>query len=229
MKRRLALSLVLFLLSTVAQAATLSELRDSEVTKALREALEVGIGSAVGKLGQENGYLGSDLVRIPLPESLQRVESSMRKFGMGKQADQLVETMNRAAEQAVPEAKKMLVNAARSLTIDDAKRILTGPEDAATQYFRTQSEEQLAKRFLPIVAKETKRLKLADYYNKFANRGVALGLVREEDANLDDYVTRKALDGLFVTLAAEEKAIRADPLDSGKRLIKKVFGAVKPE
>lgn len=229
MKRRLALSLVLILLSTVAQAATLSELRDSEVTKALREALEVGIGSAVSKLGQENGYLGSDLVRIPLPESLQRVESSMRKFGMGKQADQLVETMNRAAEQAVPEAKKLLVNSARMLSIDDAKRILTGPDDAATQYFRTQSEEQLAKRFLPIVAKETKRLKLADYYNKFANRGVALGLVREEDANLDDYVTRKALDGLFVTLAAEEKAIRADPLDSGKRLIKKVFGAVKPE
>lgn len=229
MKRRFALTLALFLLATAVQAATLSELRDSEVTKALREALEVGIGSAVGKLGQENGYLGSDLVRIPLPESLQRVESSMRKFGMGKQADQLVETMNRAAEQAVPEAKKMLVNAARSLTIDDAKRILTGPEDAATQYFRMQSEEQLAKRFLPIVAKETKRLKLAEYYNKFANRGVALGLVREEDANLDDYVTRKALDGLFVTLAAEEKAIRADPLDSGKRLIKKVFGAVKPE
>ena len=139
----------------------------------------------------------------------------MRKFGMGKQADQLVETMNRAAEQAVPEAKKLLVNAARGLSIDDAKRILTGPDDAATQYFRAQSEEQLAKRFLPIVARETKRLKLADYYNKFANRGVALGLVREEDANLDDYVTRKALDGLFVTVADEEKAIRADPLESG--------------
>lgn len=229
MNRRIAFASTLFLLVTAVHAATLSELRDTEVAKALREALEVGIGSAVGKLGQENGFLANEAVRIPLPESVQRVESSMRKFGMGKQADQLVETMNRAAEQAIPEAKKLLVNSARSLTIEDAKRILTGPEDAATQYFRAQSEEQLAKRFLPIVAKETKRLKLADYYNKFANRGVALGLVREEDANLDEYVTRKALDGLFVTLASEEKAIRADPLDSGKRLIKKVFGAVKPE
>lgn len=229
MNRRLLLSLALFMVLPVVHAATLSELRDSEVAKALREALEVGVGNAVTRLGQENGFLVNDAVRIPMPESLQRVESSMRKLGMGKQADQLVETMNRAAEQAVPEARMLLVNAARKLTIDDAKHILTGPDDAATRYFRAQSEEPLAKRFLPIVARETKRLKLAEYYNKFANRGVALGLVREEDANLDDYVTRKALDGLFVTLAAEEKAIRANPLESGKRLIKKVFGTITPE
>jgi Protein of unknown function (DUF4197) len=229
MTPRIALVLALFLLFPAARAATVSELRDGEVAKALREALEVGVGNAVTKLGQEDGFLGNETVRIPLPESVQKVESSMRKFGMGKQADQLIETMNRAAEQAVPEAKKLLVNAARGLTIDDAKRILTGPDDAATQYFRAHSEEQIAKRFLPIVARETKRLKLADYYNKFANRGVALGLVREEDANLDEYVTRKALDGLFVTVAEEEKAIRANPLESGKRLIKKVFGAVQPE
>lgn len=229
MTRRIALVLALFLLFPAARAATVSELRDAEVAKALREALEVGVGKAVTKLGQENGFLGNDSVRIPLPESVQKVESSMRKFGMGKQADQLIETMNRAAEQAVPEARKLLANAARGLTIDDAKRILTGPDDAATQYFRAQSEEQIAKRFLPIVARETKRLKLADYYNQFANRGVALGLVREDDANLDEYVTRKALEGLFVTLADEEKAIRTDPLDSGKRLIRKVFGAVQPQ
>jgi hypothetical protein len=229
MKLRLAFALAAILLFPAARAATLPELRDSEVAKGLREALEVGVGNAVARLGQANGFLANELVRIPLPESLQRIESPMRKFGMGKQADQLVETMNRAAEQAVPEAKALLVSAARRLTIDDAKRILTGPDDAATRYFRAQSEESLAQRFLPIVARETKRLKLADYYNRFASRGVALGLVREQDANLDEYVTRKALDGLFATLADEERAIRAHPLESGGRLIKRVFGSVLPQ
>jgi len=228
MNLRIAALLVPFLLVPVAHAANLSELRDAEVAKGLREALEVGVTNAVTKLGHENGFMGNEAVRIPMPESLQKVESGMRKLGMGKQADELVATMNRAAEQAVPEAKMLLVNATRKLTIEDAKNILTGPDDAATQYFRAQSGEQLAQRFLPIVARETKKLKLADYYNRFANRGVALGLVRTEDANLDEYVTRKALDGLFATVADEERAIRENPLESSKRLIKKVFGSVVP-
>lgn len=228
MNLRIAALLATFLLVSVAQAANLSELRDAEVAKGLREALEVGVTNAVTKLGHENGFMGNEAVRIPMPESLQKVESGMRKLGMGKQADELVATMNRAAEQAVPEAKMLLVNATRKLTIEDAKNILTGPDDAATQYFRAQSGEQLAQRFLPIVARETKKLKLADYYNRFANRGVALGLVRTEDANLDEYVTRKALDGLFATVADEERAIRENPLESSKRLIKKVFGSVVP-
>jgi len=228
MTLRTALVIIGLLCAQAAHAVTLSELRDAEVAKGLREALELGVGNAVLKLGQENGFMGNDAVRIPLPESLERVDSAMRKFGMGKQADELIATMNRAAEQAVPEAKAVLVSAVRRLGIDDAKRILTGPNDAATQYFRAQSTEQLAQRIQPIVARETRRLKLAEYYNNFANKGVALGLVREEDSNLDSYVTRKALDGLFTTLATEEQAIRADPLESGKRLIKKVFGSVVP-
>lgn len=210
------------------QAANLSELRDADVAKGLREALELGVANAVTKLGHENGFMDNEAVRIPMPESLQKVESGMRKLGMSKQADELIATMNRAAEQAVPEARMLLINATRKLTIEDAKKILTGPDDAATQYFRAQSGEQLAQRFLPIVARETRKLKLADYYNRFANRGVALGLVREEDANLDEYVTRKALDGLFLVVADEERAIRADPMETGKRLIKKVFGSVVP-
>jgi hypothetical protein len=225
---RLAALFALCLWLPAAQAANLSELRDAEVAKGLREALELGVANAVTKLGHEHGFMGNEDVRIPMPESLQKVESGMRKLGMGKQADELIATMNRAAEQAVPEARMLLINATRKLTIEDAKKILTGPDDAATQYFRAQSGEQLAQRFLPIVARETKKLKLADYYNRFANRGVALGLVRDEDANLDEYVTRKALDGLFLVVAEEERAIRADPMESGKRLIKKVFGSVVP-
>jgi hypothetical protein len=215
--------------TTVVHAATLSQLRDSEVAAALRQALEIGIDQSVLRLGQENGFLGNEQVRIPLPDSIRQVEDLMRKVGLGGQADELVTSMNRAAEQAVPQARVLLGNAARKLTIQEAKDILTGPPDAATKYFRAQSEQALTARFLPIVARETKRLKLADLYNRFANRGVAFGLVREEDADLDAYVTRKALDGLFTTLAEEEKKVRENPLDSGKRLVKKVFGAVLPE
>lgn len=229
MKRRLALFLTACLMFPAARAATVSELRDTEVAKALRVALEQGAGSAVARLGQENGFLGNETVRIALPETLQEVEPRMRKFGMGEQADQLVATMNRAAEQAVLESRKLLMNAARGLAIEDAKGILMGPDNAATEYFRARSEDQLAKRFLPIVARETKRLKLADQYNQFVNRGIALGLVREQDGRLDEYVTRKALDGFFLTVAEEEQAIRAKPLESDNKLIKKVFGTIVAE
>ncbi|MCW5626353.1 MAG: DUF4197 domain-containing protein [Burkholderiales bacterium] len=229
MLRRSFLLFPVLLCTLPAAGATLAELRDSEVASALRQALDVGVNKAVSTLGQENGFLGNDAVRIPMPESLQRAEGLLRSVGLGKQADELVTTMNRAAEQAVPEARQLLANAARKLTVADAKQILTGPSDAATTYFRQHSEAQLVERFRPIVARETKRLKLADYYNRFANRGVSLGLIREEDANLDDYVTRKALDGLFVTLAQEEANIRANPVEAGKRLVTKVFGSLLPE
>lgn len=215
--------------SPVALALSLDELRDNEVATALRQALEIGAGNAVSRLGQENGFLGNERVRIPLPDSLAKVARGMKAVGMGKQADELVTTMNRAAEQAVPDARSLLLNTVRLLTIQDAKTILTGPDDAATQFFRSKTEEELTRRFLPIVAKSTKRLKLADLYNRFASRGVAFGLVREEDANLDGYVARKALDGLYLSIADEEKAIRANPLESSKRLVKKVFGVLEPQ
>jgi len=139
-----------------------------------------------------------------------------------------VNTMNRAAEQAVPEARSLLMNTIRTLTIEDAKSILTGPEDSATQFFRAKTSDELVRRFVPIVASATKRLRLAEAYNKIANRAVPFGLVRGEDANLDQYVARKAMDGLFVTLAEEEKVIRENPLDSGKKLVRKVFGVLLP-
>lgn len=210
-------------------AVSLEELRDQEVASALRQALEIGAAHAVSRLGQDNGFLGNEKIRIPLPESLAKVEKGMRVVGLGKQADELVTTMNRAAEQAVPEARALLLNTIRTLTIQDAKNILTGPDDSATSFFREKTQEELTKRFLPIVSRTTKKLKLADYYNRFAARGVAFGLVRGEDANLDDYVTRKALDGLYATVAEEEKAIRANPLDSGKKLVRKVFGVLLPQ
>jgi hypothetical protein len=151
----------------------------------------------------------------------------MRSIGMDAHADELVLRMNRAAEAAVPEARTLLVDAAKRMSVQDAKGILTGGEDAATQYFKRTTSEPLAKRFQPIVKKAMQKVKLAEKYNEIAASGAKLGLVKEEDAQLEDYVTRKALDGLFVAIAEEEKKIRQNPADAASAILRKVFGALR--
>lgn len=193
----------------------------------LKQALTQGAETAVKNLAQENGYLNNDKVRIPLPENLQKIEGFMRKVGMGSYADELTTSINRAAEAAVPEARNLLVGAVKKMSVDDAKSILTGSNDAATQYFRKTTETDLAKKFKPIVAKSMQKVKLAEKYDQFAEKGAKLGVVNERDARMDDYITRKAMDGLFVMMAEQEKAIRANPLEATGNLAKKVFSAIK--
>ena len=150
----------------------------------------------------------------------------MRSIGMDGHADELVLRMNRAAEAAVPDAKALLVDAAKKMSVQDAKGILTGGDDAATQYFKRTTSEPLTARFRPIVKKAMEKVKLAEKYNEIAASGAKFGLVKEGDAQLEDYVTRKALDGLFVTIAEEEKKIRQDPAGAVSAIIRKVFGAI---
>ena len=150
----------------------------------------------------------------------------MRMFGMGKQADELVLKMNRAAEAAVPEAKTLLLGSLKQMTVTDAKNILTGGEDAATQYFKKTTSTDMSAKFLPIVTKATENVQLAKQYNKFAEMGGKFGLVKKENANLEQYVTQKTLDGVYLMIAQEEKAIRQDPVGQASSLIKKVFGAL---
>lgn len=207
-------------------AAQLERIAEREAAAGLRAALEKGSVAAVSLLGREDGYFGNPQVRIPLPESLERAERAMRRFGMGRYADQLVLSMNRAAEAAVPEARQLFVDAVRKMTVQDAKAILTGGDTAGTEYFRRTTQDRLRERFLPIVRASTAKVGVARQYNRFAEKGAALGLVKEEHANLDDYVTRKALDGLYATVAEEEKKIRKDPVGAGKSIIRKVFGAL---
>jgi Protein of unknown function (DUF4197) len=166
-------------------------------------------------------------VRIPLPENLQKVDGLLRKVGMGKYADELNTSMNRAAEAAVPEAKALLVGAVKKMTVEDAKSILTGGNDAATQYFRKNTETALSGKFQPIVGKAMQKVKLAEKYDQFAGQGAKLGLVDERDTKLNDYITRKAMDGLFLMMAEQEKAIRANPLQATGNLAKKIFSAIK--
>ena len=208
-------------------AAQLENISSREATNALKSALERGSRAAVDQLGRENGFFGDGRVKIPLPDSLRRAEKNMRRFGMGKHADELILAMNRAAEAAVPEAKQLFVDSVKQMSVQDAKGILTGGETAGTAYFRRTTSAPLAQRFLPIVRQATARVGLAQKYNAYAGQGVRIGLLKAEDANLDDYVTRKALDGLYLMVAEEEKKIRKDPVGTASSLLKKVFGALK--
>jgi hypothetical protein len=206
--------------------AQLESISNREAINALKSALGQGARAAVAQLGREDGFLGDARVRIPLPESLRRAEKNMRRFGMARYADELIVTLNRAAEAAVPEAKQLFIDALRQMSVQDAKGILTGGDTAGTEYFRRVTANELARRFLPIVRRATARVGLAQKYNQYAARGVRVGLVDAEDANLDDYVTRKALDGLFFVVAEEERKIRKDPVGTASNLLKKVFGAL---
>jgi hypothetical protein len=207
--------------------AQLDRITNRDAVAALRAALEKGSQAAVAQLGRPDGFLGDVRVKIPLPESLTRAESLMRRFGMGRYADDLVTAMNRAAEAAVPEARQLLVDSVRKMSVQDVKGILTGGETSGTEYFRRTTRGQLHDRFLPIVKRATERVDLAQKYNEYAEHGVRLGLIEQQHSNLDEYVTQKALDGLYFMVAEEEKKIRKDPVGTGVNIIKKVFGALQ--
>ena len=205
----------------------LAQFSTRDQIESLRQALTQGAKTSVSTLAKKNGFLGNSKVRIPLPHNLQKADRVMRKIGLGKYSDELITSMNRAAEAAVPEAKTLLVGAIRKMTVSDAKGILTGSDDAATKYFRKTTESTLAARFKPIVDKAMKKVKLARTYDRFAGKGAEFGLVDKRDARLDDYITRKAMDGLFLVMAEQEKAIRDHPLQATGDLAKKIFAAIR--
>ncbi|MDQ5942629.1 MAG: hypothetical protein QG572_1445, partial [Pseudomonadota bacterium] len=209
------------LLPLSVQAAQLS---GAEASSGHKETLTRGAELAVDQLGKPNGFMGDARVKIPLPDSIRKGEKIMRTLGAGKYADELVETMNRAAELAVVEAKPILVNAVKNMSFDDARGILSGGDDAATQYFKRVTTTDLTAKFLPVVKDATAKVQLADKYNQYAGKAAKMGLLDEKDANLDQYVTKKALDGLFLMVAEQEKAIRKDPISTGSALLKKIFG-----
>lgn len=222
----LAAFAALVIAATALAAAPLDGISNRDAINALKSALDKGSRAAVERLGRENGFLGDARVKIPLPEPLRRAEKNMRRFGMAKYADELIVALNRAAEAAVPQARPLFIDAVKQMSVEDAKGILTGGETAGTEYFRRMTAEPLRGKFLPIVQQATTRVGLAHKYDQYAAYGVRVGLVSAEDARLDDYVTRKALDGLYFMVAEEEKKIRKDPIGTASSLLKKVFGAL---
>jgi len=197
---------------------------DADAASGIRAALERGAGAAVDQLGRTDGFLGNPKVKIPLPGYLKDVSKLARLTGQQKQVDDLVTAMNRAAEAAVPEAKTLLVSAVKSMSVDDARRIVSGGDDSVTKFFASKTRQPLGEKFLPIVTRETEKVGLAAQYNALAGKAAAMGLMKGEDASIERYVTGKALDGLYFMIAEEEKKIRRDPIGTGSALLAKVFG-----
>ena len=207
-------------------ASGVDTLSNADMNAGLKEALTRGADSAVAQLGQKDGFFGNAALKIPLPPTLQKAEKTMRIFGMGKQADELVLSMNRAAEAAVPEAKTLLVSAVKEMSLVDVKGILTGGKTSATDFFRNKTEATLTERFGPIVKASTDKIGLAQQYNQYAGLAAQFNLIDKNQANVDDYVTQQALDRLYTLIGEKEAAIRANPLQAGSDLLKKVFGAI---
>jgi len=206
-------------------AAALS-LTEGDANAGIRAALERGANAAVSLLGRQDGFLRNPLVKIELPGTLRDAAKLLRATGQGARLDELVTAMNRAAEAAVPAAKPLLVKAVRDMSVEDGLKILRGGDDAATNFFADKTREPLQAQFLPIVTQATQRVALADKYNAVAKRAAGFGLVRGDDANIQQYVTSKALDGLFRIIGEEEKKIRRDPVGTGSAILKKVFGGL---
>jgi hypothetical protein len=217
--------------STNSPAGLATALSSEEITGGLKEALSKGVERAVGMLGQTNGFLNDISVKIPMPETLKKVERTLRTLRQEKLADEFVTTLNRAAEQAVPQAAAVLGNAVKQMTLADAKAILTSTNNAATSYFRRTSETNLHERFLPIVRQATEQAGVTSAYKNMTEKanfgGFSAGSFLGQDTiDLDGYVTRKALDGLFLKIGQEEQRIRENPVARTTDLLQKVFGAV---
>ena len=213
-------------LSASALAFSLADLSQSDASGGLKDALTQGAKVAVQQLGKPGGFSNNPDVRIELPGNLGKAAKTMKMMGMGAQVDQLEASMNKAAEAAVPQAQALLVDSVKKMTVQDAKSILSGPQDSATQYLNKTSREQIRAKFLPIVKKATDQVGLAKQYNSFAGQAASFGVIDAKSANIENYVTEQALDGLFTMIAEQEASIRENPAGAATSLAKKVFGAL---
>ncbi|WP_419773948.1 DUF4197 domain-containing protein [Halarcobacter sp.] len=222
-----------------------SSLSQDTVSKGLKEALKVGVNYATKTLGAQNGYLNNADVKIPLPENLQKAETLIRSAGGDKVADDLIKSMNNAATNAAPETAKIFIDAIEKMNLEDAKKILAGDEHSATNYFKENTNEALKKLIKPIVNKTMQENSVSKYYDTFntyykqygkeyvenssvmnlaKNFGVDEYIPSSSDESLDDYVTNKAIDGLFKMISEKEASIRENPVEQTTSILKKVFG-----
>ena len=207
-----------------AEAAGITE---SDAALGMRAALERGASSAVALLGKSGGFLDNPKVRIPLPGFLNDAAKVLRFTGQQQRFDELVTAMNRAAEAAVPQAKSLLTDAVKAMSVEDGKQILTGGDNSVTNFFAGKTRAPLSVTFLPIVTKATEKVSLAEKYNAVAGKAAGVGLLKKDDANIQQYVTGKALDGLYLMIGEEERKIRKDPIGTGSAILQRVFGSLK--
>jgi hypothetical protein len=204
----------------------LAAISGPEATQALRESLEQGARKAITTLGRENGFLGDPSVKIGLPKNFARAEKFLRSVGYGQKIDDLVLAMNRAAETATPKAQELLLESIRKMSISDAKAVLTGGDNAATEYFRKSTEVQLTETLMPVVRSVTEKSDFVRAYNGLASKLVKYG-VKSDQQTVERYVNKKALDGIYFRIGEEERNLRANPTRYAGGLLGKVFGLMK--
>ncbi|WP_321346957.1 DUF4197 domain-containing protein [Halopseudomonas oceani] len=224
--KRFALLITSLLLSTQALALSLSELTQQDTATAMKDALTQGAQLAVSELGKPGGFSNNPDVRIELPGKLGSAARTLKMMGMGSQITALENSMNQAAEAAVPQAQSILVNAISRMSLTDAKGVLTGGNDSATQYLERSSREEIRALFLPVVKQATDQIGVAQQYNTFASQAAGFGVVDANATSVESYVTEKALDSLFEMIAQQEATIRSDPTAAASNLARKVFGAL---
>jgi hypothetical protein len=202
---------------------------NSDISSGLKEALFQGVRNAIDNLGRQNGFLDNSRVRIPLPNSLQKMEKTLRAVGQGRRVDEFVEAMNHAAEEAVPVAGDIFFDSVKQMSFTDARNILlSGQDDSATQFFRRTSENRLRQEFRPIVEDFTEQVGVTQKYKQMIGKYGFFGKFIGQDAtDIDGYITQKALDGLFLMMADEERRIRRDPIGRTTDILRKVFGILK--
>lgn len=228
MRRREVLSVTLVGLGLGAcGGASALRVNESEAVTGVRAALERGAAAAVSLLGVNDGFLGNPRVRIALPQFLRDASRLLKATGQQHRVEALEVAMNRAAEAAVPEARALLLNAVRQMSVEDAHQLITGGDNAVTRFFEAKTREPLGQRFLPIVTRATERVSLAAKYNAVAGPAANLGFLKPQESSIESYVTGKALDGLFFMIGEEERKIRADPVATGSAILRKVFGGLK--
>ncbi|MEY4526920.1 MAG: hypothetical protein RL768_639 [Nitrospirota bacterium] len=199
-------------------------LTQDQIAAGLKEALRIGTGHATALTGKPDGYYRNPSIRIPMPEQLQAFEKGLRVFGFGPQVDEFVLSMNRAAERAAPQAAEIFVGAIAHMTFADAQQILSGPDTAATAYFKAKTSAQLTAAFRPHVEQAMNQVGVTRQYKELAQRFRTIPLAKPELVDLDQYVVGKGLEGLFLMLGQEEQAIRKNPAARVTDILKQVFG-----
>ena len=205
-------------------AMSIGNLDTQTLIEGLKQALEVGTQRAVDEVSKTDGYFGNPKIKVPMPENVNTATQLLRKFGMESLVDDFELSMNRAAEKAAPQATEYFLNALKAMTIEDAKKIYEGNDDAATLYFRDKTSDDIEKAFKPVIRESMEQVGVTRYYKQLVNEASQYPLVGDMDLDLENHVTDKAMDGLFLMLAEEEKRIRKDPVARSTDLLKQVFG-----
>lgn len=228
MKRRAFLAgLAALALAPRARANVLDSITGTEAVQALRDSLSRGSKAALARLGKENGYFANAQVKIGLPKNFRKADRVLRTLGRGQQVDDLVLSMNRAAEMAMPKADKFVLEAAQKMNVQDAKAILTGGDQSVTEYFRKATETQLSEALLPIIKGVVEPSGLTRAYKAMATTLVQIAGIKSEQATVEDYVSKKALEGIYTMIGMEERALRANPTQYAGGLTGKVFSLIK--